>query len=56
MIVKTEHDADGNLILLIPNELVQLMGWVVDETVLEFIANDDGTFIIRKVTENGSTE
>ena len=56
MIVKIEHDAEGNLILILPDAIVEQLGWVVNETVLEFIDNEDGTFTIRKVTENESTE
>ena len=56
MNVKIEHDAEGNLILILPDAIVEQLGWVVNETVLEFIDNEDGTFTIRKVTENESTE
>jgi bifunctional DNA-binding transcriptional regulator/antitoxin component of YhaV-PrlF toxin-antitoxin module len=47
--ITTEEDPDtGEIILPLPTELLELQGWGEGDT-LEWIENDDGSWIIKKV-------
>lgn len=47
--VTLEEDANGDLILPIPEEILNSMGWDVG-TTLEWIDNGDGSFTLKEVT------
>ncbi len=50
-ICKLEKDENGDSILILPDSLLEKLGWTVDTTV-EFINNNNGTYTIKKVEEN----
>jgi len=45
--VKVEEDQFGDLILPLPESLLEELGWVEGDT-LKWIDNGDGTFSLRK--------
>ena len=47
-VVQLEDDEQGNLLLPFPQELLDTLGWKVNDT-LEWKDNQDGTFTIIKV-------
>jgi hypothetical protein len=50
--ITTEEDPEtGEIILPLPNDLLDLQGWRDGDT-LEWIESDNGSWIIRKVTSN----
>ena len=49
--ITVEEDPDtGDLILPLPEELLNMQGWVVGDT-LEWVDNEDGSWYIQKVKE-----
>ena len=47
--MQTTVSTDGDdLVLDIPEEMLKTLGWVEGDTV-EWIENDDGSFVIKKV-------
>lgn len=49
--VELEFDPSGDLILPIPDEIIELLGWK-ERDVLEFEILDDQSFIIRKCDDD----
>jgi hypothetical protein len=49
--IEEADDGTGDLVLPLPQELLNLQGWVEGDT-LEWIDNKDGTWSIQKV-QNG---
>ena len=48
---KVVEDENGELILVFPDEMINTLDWNED-TALEWINNNDGTFTIKKVEDN----
>lgn len=48
--MKTTFTVDDDGILHIPEEMLKNLGWEEGDT-LEWIENDDGSFLLRKPTE-----
>lgn len=47
--MQTTVSTDGDdLVLDIPEEMLKKLGWIEGDTV-EWIENDDGSFVIKKV-------
>ena len=53
MKVELEEDENGDLILPIPDDIMESLGWEVGDT-LSFCVNDDGTFYLRRVDKRVS--
>lgn len=53
--LKVEEAVDGNLYIRLPDEVLEELGWSVDDT-LEWSENDNNTFTLRKVNNDSSTE
>lgn len=50
--ITVEEDPEtGDLILPLPDELIKLQGWVDGDT-LEWIENDDGSWVLQKVNND----
>lgn len=47
MIVKLEEDQDGYLVLPIPEEMWEELGWNIGDTI-DWVDNGDGTWTLRK--------
>lgn len=47
MIIKLEETEDGDLILPLPNEVMDKVGWEIGDTLL-WIDNGDGSWTLRK--------
>lgn len=50
-IARVEQDENGEYYLVFPDMLLESMGWD-ENTTLEWVNNNDGTFSIKKVEEN----
>jgi hypothetical protein len=50
-IARVEQDENGECYLVFPDMLLESMGWD-ENTDLEWVNNNDGTFSIKKVEEN----
>lgn len=47
--VEEAEDGSGDLVLPLPSDLLEVAGWKEGDT-LEWIDNNDGSWIIQKVT------
>lgn len=50
--IEEADDSSGDLVLPLPQELLDLQGWVEGDT-LEWIDNKDGTWCIQKAKDGG---
>lgn len=50
-IARVEQDENGDLILVFPDDMIKTLGWD-ENTQIEWIDNNNGTFSIKKVEEN----
>ena len=50
-IARVEQDENGECYIVFPDMMLENMGWDED-TPLEWVNNNDGTFTVRKVEEN----
>lgn len=53
--LKVEEGVDGDLYIRLPDEVLEELGWSEDDT-LEWSENDSGSFTLRKVNNDSSTE
>lgn len=52
--VEVQEDKDGELFIEFPAELLNQMGWHED-TLIEWLIDDDGSVAIREIKEDASS-
>ena len=51
---EVQEDKDGDLVLVLPTDLINQMGWT-EETLLEWETEEDGKVFLKEV-EDGSND
>ena len=52
--VEEADDGSGDLVMPLPQEFLQIQGWVEGDT-LEWLDNKDGSWLLRKQTSPSTT-